>query len=279
MKFIKMNGLGNDFVIFDSRAQEIALNPDQIRRIANRTTGVGCDQVLVISAHDASDAAMTVHNADGSTGAAMLCANGLRCVAHYLCEDLGRDSITVFHAGAVRACQKTGPLSIEVAVGQALYDWQDIPLAEKVPDPLAVDLKIEGLPSAACVNVGNPHAVFFADEADTIDLERLGPQVETHPLFPERTNVHFAEVRGTDRLYVRTWERGSGLTQACGSGACAVAAIAHKLGHTSGQCQVEMPGGGVAIDISAQGDIVKTGPVAYSFRGAIDANMREAPHE
>ena len=226
-KFRKMNGLGNDFVIFDLRADDYQLTETEAKKIASRARGIGCDQVITIEKPRKSAgtaiAFMGIKNADGSPAGA--CGNAARCVASILFEETGKDRVefetpsTSIRAHAVRDL-------IAVDMGCPKFDWQDIPLAEQTDDTRFVDIKLGPIdapvlwgPSA--VNVGNPHCVFFVDDAEAQALDKFGPMIENHPIFPDRANVSVAEVRSQHSIRLRVWERGAGITKACGTAACA----------------------------------------------------------
>lgn len=269
LPFLKMHGLGNDFVVLDGRARPIALAPDHIRRIADRREGVGCDQLVVIRPDDGgADAFMSIYNNDGSEVSA--CGNASRCVAALVMAERGTAACTLrTRAGLLRAEQAADGVTVDM--GLVRLGWQDIPL--RVPqETLAVDLEHGPLSRPVAVNVGNPHAVFFVPDAGAVDLAALGPGIEHHPLFPERVNVEVAHVMGPNHLRMRVWERGAGITRACGTGACAVAVAAIRRGLVAGPAvRVTLDGGDLWIVWRAADQyVLMTGPVARSFRGEID---------
>ncbi|HEX9770822.1 MAG TPA: diaminopimelate epimerase [Kiloniellales bacterium] len=264
--FVKMHGLGNDFVVVDARREPFVLDQAAARAVADRRTGVGCDQLIVLEppANGAADVFMRIRNADG--GEVEACGNASRCVAALIMEETGRDRCTVetqaglLHAAALR----TGEIAVDM--GELRTAWRDIPLARQM-DTLHLDLACGPLRDPVAVNIGNPHAVFFVADVSASDLASLGPQLEHDPLFPERANIGVAQLVGPDRLRVRVWERGVGLTRACGTGACAAAAAAHRRGLTGRKVEVRLDGGPLAVEWREDGHMVMTGPVATSFTG------------
>ncbi len=271
--FIKMHGLGNDFVIMDARKNAVSLNADIIRRIADRHRGVGCDQLIVLEEpkNKNADLFMAIYNSDGSR--AGMCGNAARCI------------------GAVELNKKAGALRIEtdsatltataandliaVDMGPALLGWQDIPLAHAA-NTLGLDTGKTGLPLAVAVSMGNPHCVFFMQHVEGIDLAGIGPQIERHPLFPERTNVEFAEVINRMQIRMRVWERGAGVTQACGSGACAVLVAAVQRDLTERKAEIILDGGSLFVEWLENGHVVLSGPAAFSFSGEIADSLMAA---
>ena len=268
ISFIKMHGGGNDFAVFDGRRRALALVPAEVRAIADRRLGIGCDQVIVIEpGGDAAVAArLRIFNADG--GEVGACGNATRCVADLLMGETGAERITLETAsGRVEAWRdKAGVL---VDMGPARFEWNQIPLAAAA-DTLALDLDVGTLPASVAVNVGNPHAVFFVDNPDAVDLERDGSRVETHEMFPEGTNVGIARVDSRTRLRLRVWERGVGITPACGTAACAATLAAPRRGLTGRAVTVVLDGGELIVEWLANGHLQLTGPVAYVFSGEID---------
>lgn len=258
--FMKMHGLGNDFVVLDARAAEPDLPESLVRALGDRRRGVGFDQLAVISSGE-GDAVLTFYNADGSLSGA--CGNATRCVARYLMDETGRDDLHLFTGrGELRACDAGGGLT-SVNMGVPQLDWRDIPLAEDV-DTLA--LPIEGGPSAT--GMGNPHCSFFVEDAEAVQLDSFGPRYEHHPLYPERTNVQVVSVIGPDRLRMRVWERGVGVTLASGSSSCAVTVAAARRGLTGRSVQVVLDGGELQVDWRDDG-VWMTGATAHVFSGRL----------
>ena len=276
--FVKQQGLGNDFVVFDARSRPIELNRAVVRRIADRRFGVGCDQVIVLRAPAPdmadADAYMQIFNADGGEVAA--CGNATRCVARSLMLEAGRSSAVIVTRAGRLDCRAVGDALVEVDMGPVHTGWAAIPLAEPA-DTLAVPLGLDGLPDPVAVNVGNPHAVFFVADVDAVPLAVLGPRIETHPMFPERTNVEFATVVGADRVRMRIWERGAGITGASGSGASATAVAAVRRGLTGRRVVVELAAGSLSIDWTDDGHVRMTGPTATSFSGTLDPSVLAGP--
>ena len=260
--FLKMHGLGNDFVVFDARRQPIALDAATVRAIADRRTGVGCDQLIVIEpGRDGADATMRIWNADG--GEVEACGNAARCVA----QVVGASAVIDTAGGRISGTSGPGGASIDMGVPR--FGWDEIPLAYAM-DTLSMPVAWEALQNPAAVNVGNPHVVFFVERLDAVDLARLGPIVETDPLFPHRVNVNVAEVEGRHAIRLKVWERGAGLTRACGTGACATAVAAMRRGLVDRRVSVALPGGALDIEWRDDGRIVMTGPATTAFVGEID---------
>ena len=267
--FIKMHGLGNDFVVLDGRQNGIALSAEQARALADRHTGVGCDQVIVIEpARDKSaDAFMRIHNADG--GEVMACGNASRCIASLLMAETGKQEIVLETGAGLLNAKAANGGNVTVDMGPAKLEWNEIPLAEET-DTLHLSFSRGDLKDPVAVNVGNPHAVFFVDDAEAIDLETVGPEIEHHPFFPERTNVEAAQVISPDKIRLRVWERGAGITQACGTGACATLVAALRRGLTGRKASIMLDGGTLEIEWLENNHVMMTGPVATSFTGTVD---------
>lgn len=273
-RFLKMHGLGNDFVVFDARNQMVALDPRAAKAIADRKAGVGCDQVIVIEKPaNGADARMRIFNADG--GEVEACGNAARCVAQFLMNEKNRNAIRIETDGGLLECaDATGGL-VTVDMGAPRFDWRDVPLAREV-DTKDFALDVPGFTEAAlqhasALSVGNPHCVLFVPDADHAPVATLGSAIEQHPLFPARVNVEFVSVTGDDRLRMRVWERGAGITRACGTGACAAAVAAHRSGRTGRKVEVVLDGGTLLIDWRpSDGHVLMTGPTALSFQGELD---------
>jgi diaminopimelate epimerase len=257
-----MHGLGNDFIIFDARDRPLALSAAQIQRLSHRQTGIGCDQLIVMEPSTRADVFMRIYNADGSQVSA--CGNASRCVA----ELAGRTHTSIETQAGVLEAHVEGKIPT-VDMGEPKFGWQDIPLAMAMDThhmPVGWDL----LGDPIAVNVGNPHVIFFVPDVRKVDLERQGPLIERDHLFPERVNVNVAQIVGRQEIHLRVWERGAGLTLACGTGACAttVAAVRRKL--TERRVMVHLPGGVLTIEYTEQGRILMGGPVATAFTGSVD---------
>ena len=260
-RFYKMHGLGNDFVVIDGRTAPVEMTPSRARAIADRRTGIGCDQLIVLGPSATSDAQMRIFNADGSEVEA--CGNASRAVALLL----GGTS-RVETLGGTITLEAQGDQAV-VDMGAPRFDWDAIPLAYAM-DTLKMPVGWEDLDAPAAVNVGNPHVIFFVADAQTIALERLGPLIETDPLFPARINVNVASVAGPNHLTLRVWERGAGLTQACGTGACATAVAAIRRGLATSPVTVSLPGGDLQIAWAPGETIRMTGPATHVFSGEAD---------
>jgi len=266
LPFRKMHGLGNDFVIVKGTKDQFT--PEQARRIADRRHGIGCDQFIVMEPPQdkAADLFMRIYNPDGSQ--AQACGNGTRCAADLWMNENGRDSCVIQTLAGLLKCRRVDDM-VEVDMGTPRLGWKDIPLAEQC-DTLHLGVLGGELNDPVAVNVGNPHTVFFVENAERVDVEGIGSQVERHVLFPERTNVEFAEILEENQIRVRVWERGAGLTQACGSGACAVIVAAVRRGLSARKAEIILDGGSLFLEWRAQDDhVLMTGPVAYVFEGTI----------
>lgn len=273
LEFLKMHGLGNDFVVLDARRRALALNAAAARRIADRRLGVGCDQVIVIAPPKSTlaDASVRFLNADG--GEAGACGNGSRCVASLIMGEKKSDHVVLETAAGLLDCERADG-AIAVDMGPARLDWRDIPLKE-ARDTLRLDIAAGPLKDPVAVGMGNPHAVFFVADAEAVDLARLGPEIENHPLFPERTNVEVAQILSPTEIRLRVWERGAGITLACGSGACATLVAANRRGLAERRANLRLDGGTLAVEWLPDNHVLLKGPVATSFAGTLDASLLE----
>jgi diaminopimelate epimerase len=268
--FLKMHGLGNDFVVFDGRKSGIPLEPALARAVADRRLGIGCDQVIVIEpSKNGAEIAMRILNADGSEVEA--CGNATRCVARLLMEEKDVSSVVIDTTGGPLLCTDAGLGLVTVDIGAPRLDWKDIPIAHAV-DTNGFDITVDGKTfKASAANVGNPHCVLFVDDAETVALAELGPKLEHHPLFPARANIEFVSSIAPDHLRMRVWERGVGITRACGTGACATAVAAHRRGLSGRHVDIVLDGGELNIQWRASDDhILMTGPSSLSFAGDVD---------
>ncbi|HET6184376.1 MAG TPA: diaminopimelate epimerase [Acetobacteraceae bacterium] len=268
--FRKMHGCGNDFVVLDARQTPLALTPARAAALADRRRGIGCDQLIVIEpAPAASDAAafMRIRNPDGDEAAA--CGNATRCVAALIAAETGLTEPVIRTVAGDLRCTVLAPDRVTVDMGPARLGWQDIPLARPA-DTLHLDLALGPLADPAAASLGNPHATFFVPDLAAVPVEMLGPRLEHDPIFPERANIGFAQVLAPNRLRLRVWERGAGLTLACGSGACAAVVNAHRRGLTGRSATVIVDGGALEIAWRASGHVLMTGPVATAFTGVVD---------
>ncbi len=267
LPFIKMHGAGNDFVVLDGRTMPPSLSPAAIRHIADRRFGVGCDQLIIIEPDTAgADAFMRILNADGTESGA--CGNATRCVAALLAEETGAREVTIRTISGLLGAEILGPGLVEVDMGTPLTGWGDIPLSSPA-DTLHLPLALGPVSDPAACSMGNPHATFFIDDFPHLPIDTLGPKLETHRLFPERANIGFAHVENPGRIRLRVWERGAGLTLACGSGACAALVNAHRRGLTGRQAVVAMDGGDLLITWAANDHVLLRGPAETAFTGLL----------
>lgn len=267
LPFMKMHGLGNDFVVIDAREGDDPVTPALARALGDRHRGVGFDQLAVIRPSDRADFALEFWNSDGSRAGA--CGNATRCVSDWMMGQLGLDRLSlVTERGVLRAVRRADGL-VSVNMGAPILEAAQIPVAA---DPM--HLPLEGDPVA--VGMGNPHCIFFVPDAEAVDVETIGPRIEHDPIFPERTNVEFAALTGPDRLRMRVWERGAGITLACGSGTCATAVAAHLLGLTGRHVLVDVDGGQLEIDWREDG-VWMTGPTALVFEARLSPAFLAAP--
>jgi len=268
--FLKMHGLGNDFAVFDARERAIALDAATARAIADRRHGIGCDQVIVIAPPaNGADAAMRIFNSDGSEVES--CGNAARCVAQLLIAEKGGATVSLETLGGPLLCAQGEDGLVTVDMGAPRFDWKDVPLSSAV-DTNQFSFAVDGVSiEASAVSVGNPHCVIFVGDADSAPVEEVGPLIETHPLFPQKANVEFATVRSRNAVRMRVWERGAGITQACGTGACATAVAAARRGLTDRIVDVELDGGTLRIEWrESDGHILMTGPAKLAYKGEID---------
>ena len=269
--FLKMHGLGNDFVIFDARDHAVGITPAQAKGVADRRFGVGCDTVVIIGPGSAdTDASLRFINADG--GEVESCGNASRCVARLLMDERGLSRVKLATRAGVLTCTNAGKGGqVETDMGPARLDWQEIPMAEHT-DTLNFDLSLEGqaIPASA-VSMGNPHCVIFVPDAEKAPVAALGPRIETHPLFPKKVNAEFVSVISPQKLRMRVWERGVGITLACGTGACAAAVAAVRRGLAGRKVEMVLDGGSLFIEWREDdGHVIMTGPTALVYRGQVE---------
>lgn len=268
LPFIKMHGLGNDFVIIDGRTNPVEIGAAAARRIADRRTGVGCDQLILLGAPGNADAQafMTIRNADGGQSAA--CGNATRCVAALLMNETGTDQAVIETEAGILVGEGT-PDGVTVDLDSPRTDWSDIPLAHG-HDTLHLPLQAGSVADPAACSMGNPHATFFVDDVANIDIAAIGPALERDPIFPERANIGFAQVIAADRLRLRVWERGAGLTSACGTGACAAVVNGVRRGLVDRRVTCILDGGELVVHWrESDGHVLMTGPIAVAFTGLI----------
>lgn len=275
LAFRKMNGLGNDFVVLDARQKPVTLSSEQAIKIADRKSGPGCDQIIVLEPSRTADVFMRIRNADGSEVDA--CGNATRCVAWLLAEETGRPKASIETKAGLLMADVASREAITVDMGEPRFRWDEIPLRDAFQDTRHIELQIGPidvpvLHSPSVVNVGNPHAIFWVDEdPDRFDLGRFGPMLEHHPIFPERANISLAWVTSRDSLKLRTWERGAGLTRACGTAACAAGVSAARIGLTERRVTVHLPGGPLVITWTDVNRILMSGPAQLDYVGSLDA--------
>lgn len=273
IKFRKMNGLGNDFIILDGRIHPCALSLETIIALTNRETGIGADQLIILEPSSRADLFMRIYNADG--GEVEACGNVTRCVADILMQENGTKGAVIETGAGLLNCTRSEDGLISVDMGEPNFAWDAIPLSEEFADTRKIELQIGPidepiLHSPSVVNVGNPHCVFWVDDITAYDLSGFGPLLENHPLFPQRANISLAHVADRGQINLSVWERGAGITQACGTAACAVAVCAMRKNLTGRDVTVTLPGGDLQIEWRDNNHIIMTGPVTYEFDGLID---------
>jgi len=263
-----MHGLGNDFVVIDGRANDLIPSPTFLQTLANRRRGVGCDQIIILRKPNSpkADLHMSIYNADG--GQVGACGNAARCVASILFKELGRTQATLETIAGLLPVWEEEPSLIAVDFGAPLLQWSEIPLAREV-DTLHAPIASGGLLAPCCVSMGNPHAVFFVDDVDEVDLAERGARLENDPIFPERCNIEIAQILSPERIRMRVWERGSGITEACGSGACATLVAAVRRGLTSRRATIVLDGGDLTVEWRADNHVILMGPASLSYSGTL----------
>jgi diaminopimelate epimerase len=278
LPFLKMHGLGNDFVVLDARAAPIAMSEEAAQAIGDRRTGIGYDQLLMLCPpRGAGDVRMRIWNPDGTE--AQSCGNGTRCVAALVMAETGKDAVSIETLGGFLKATKAPGGLVTVDMGEPGLDWEQIPLAERM-DTRRIDIHIGPiddpyLVGPAAVSMGNPHAIFFVDDAKKIQLDKVGPLVENHPLFPERANVSFAEVRDPAHATLRVWERSAGATLACGTAACATLVAGVRLGKLDRKAEIALPGGTLIIEWrESDRHVLMTGPAETSYAGTLGDRLQ-----
>ena len=277
LHFRKMNGLGNDFVVFDARKRSLAMDEAKARAIADRKTGIGCDQLIVLEPSARADVTMRIWNNEG--GEVESCGNATRCIADILFEEKKASRATIDTKGGFLVAEKGGERLVTVDMGAPRFDWQDIPLSEKFHDTRYIDLHVGPVDAPlidrpSVVNVGNPHCIFWVKDLDVVDLAKVGPMLENHPLFPRRANITLARIGARDRVVIKVWERGAGLTKACGTAACAVMAAGFRLKRLDAKATITLPGGDLFMAIrESDGHVIMTGPVEYEFEGDLPPHL------
>jgi diaminopimelate epimerase len=275
--FVKMNGLGNEIVVVDMRPQATAISPAEARAAAG-PGGAPFDQMMALypARTAGTDAFVRIYNSDGSEAGA--CGNGMRCVASLVAAETGKDALTFETTAGLLNCWKLGKARFAVDMGTPRFRWDEIPLAEKFADTRAIELQIGPidkpiLHTPSVVNMGNPHAIFWVDDIDAYDLGRIGPLLENHPIFPDRANISVACIKSRQHIVVRTWERGAGLTRACGSAACAAAVAAARLRRAERTVTVTLPGGDLLLEWRDNDHVVMTGPVEHEYAGTFAPSL------
>jgi diaminopimelate epimerase len=267
--FMKMHGLGNDFVVIDARAQSLEMTESLARALGDRHRGVGFDQLAVILRTDSiADAYLKFYNSDGSTAGA--CGNATRCIARYLMDETGDELLSLETEHGILFAKDMGDQITSINMGHPDLNWQEIPLSQNID---TLELPIDGSPTAT--GMGNPHCTFFVGDVDAIDLETQGPAFEHHPFYPERTNVQFAQVVGTDHIRMRVWERGVGVTLASGSSSCATAVAAARRGLTGRTVRIDLDGGTLHIDWRDDG-VWMTGGTMHVFSGTLTQSFLDS---
>lgn len=268
LSFLKMHGTGNDFVVLDGRAQPLAITAQQAQRLADRHFGIGCDQLVLLERSDAAEVKMRIFNADG--GEIATCGNATRCVADFLMRESGKDRASIETNAGIRAGARMEDGGVQVTMGAPQLEWQQIPLSES-RNTLHLGLQEGLLMDPVAVSMGNPHAIFFVRDLAHIKMGEWGPKLEHHPLFPQRANISAVQLLSASHAKMLVWERGAGLTMACGSAACA-AVVAGVLRELTGRTlAIDLPGGRLQVEWQAGegGEVLMRGPVAYVFEGAI----------
>src|ERR1700730_7094313 len=270
--FLKMHGLGNDFVVLDGRGTAIAVDAASARALADRRTGIGCDQVIVLEPphHPTAQVTIRIRNPDG--GEVEACGNATRCVAALLHRETGDTRMRIETIAGLLDAEVLGDGRVAVDMGPARTGWREIPLARAMPTD-RVDLALGPLATPVCTNIGNPHATFFVSDVEAIDLAALGPRLEHDLLFPQRANIGVATVLDHDRIRLRVWERGVGITRACGTGACAALVAGHRRSLTGRRATVALDGGTLDISWREDGHVIMTGPATLAFEGSVDAAL------
>ena len=280
--FVKMNGIGNEIVVVDLRLNAAAIAPEEARAAAKAEGGAPYDQLMALypPRTPGTDAFIRIYNNDGSESGA--CGNGIRCVADLIAKESGKSALTFETTAGILNCWKGTDGMFTVDMGPPRFKWNEIPLAEEFRDTRAIELQIGPiekpvLHSPSVVNMGNPHAIFWVDDVGAYNLHKFGPLLENHPIFPERANITLAQILSRDHIVIRTWERGAGLTKACGSAACAAAVAAARLKRTERKVKVTLPGGNLTIDWRKSDDhVLMTGPVEFEFAGKFDPALFKA---
>ncbi len=272
---VKMNGLGNEILVLDLRGTSCELTAAMVKAIG-RGDRLAFDQLMVLRdpRSPETEAYVQIYNSDGTEAGA--CGNGMRCVAWSLLRDTKREALKIEISAGVLECLRQGEWSFSVDMGKPRFFWRNIPLAKPVEDTGAIELNLNETPAfASAINMGNPHAVFFVDDLEAYDLAAIGPRLEHHPLFPQRANISLAHIESRDHIRVKVWERGAGLTRACGSAACAVLVAAARKNLAARMAKVSLPGGDLEVTWREDAHVVLSGPVEYEFETVLDPLLFE----
>ena len=261
-----MHGTGNDFVVLDARKHAVNLSADNVIRLADRHFGIGCDQLVLLGKSEKAEAFMTIYNADGSE--ISTCGNATRCVSDFLMKESGKQEATIETKAGIRKGWRAANADVTVDMGAPMFDWKQVPLSES-RNTLHLGLEEGLLADPVALSMGNPHAIFFVRDMVHIKLDQWGPKLEHHPLFPERANISAVQVLSPKRLKMIVWERGAGLTLACGSGACAAVVAGVRRELCERKADVELPGGTLSIEWQKDGAVLMSGAVNYVFEGEI----------
>jgi diaminopimelate epimerase len=278
IQFRKMNGLGNDFVVLDARSRGMRLSDAQAKAIADRKSGIGCDQIIMLEPSKSADVLMRIWNNEGFEVES--CGNASRCIADLLFAEKNAERVTIDTKGGYLVCRRAGDGLVTVDNGVPRFDWKDIPLSEPFHDTRHIELQVGPIDaplihSPSVVNVGNPHCIFWVKDLNVVDLAKVGPMIEFHPLFPQRVNVTLARVVDRQHIIIKVWERGAGLTRACGTAACATIAAAARLRLTERRATITLPGGDLFLEWRESDDhVLMTGPVAYEFEGVLPTHLK-----
>ncbi len=276
--FRKMNGLGNDFVVLDGRQIKIAMTEEKARAIADRERGIGCDQLIIMEKSDVADVSMRIWNNGG--GEVESCGNASRCIADLIFDEKKTTTATINTKGGFLSARKAGDKLVTIDNGVPKFGWRQIPLSEQFFDTRHIELQVGPIDaplihSPSVVNVGNPHCIFWVEDLNVVDLSRVGPMLENHPLFPQQANITLAKVINKKHAEIKVWERGAGLTKACGTAACAVMAAGARIGIIDLQCTITLPGGDLQMAFrESDSHVLMTGPVAYEFEGILPPGLR-----
>lgn len=266
--FRKMHGLGNDFVVLDARARTLPVTPALAAAVSDRHFGIGCDQFIVMEPPgEGADVFMRIRNPDGTEAGA--CGNATRCIASLVAEETGRDRVVVRTVAGDLPVERLPGGQWRADMGPARLGWREVPLAREM-DTLHLPIALGPVADPAACSMGNPHATFFVEDLTAVPVAEIGPELERHPLFPDRANIGFAQIVSPERIRLVMWERGAGMTLACGSGACATIVNAARRGLAGRRATVELPGGPLEMEWRADGHVLMTGPVATAFTGELD---------